>query len=364
MKPLSQRRFLDCLHADNELPSLSSGEWCSLLRVLRHKSLAASFYARHKSQLNRVPLKLKIALESAEKFAHAQHIQTLTQARKLKHTLDEHAIPFVFLKGAAYVVGKTANAQGRLMTDIDICVNKKDIKRVEEVLLAVGWEAKNMDEHDEKYYREWSHELPPMVHRTEGVALDVHHTLLPPVSGRTIDIENLIDSSAPPNEGVFAIPPKPWLIFHSSVHLLLNEEVDNGLRDLNDIYILLTSDNDSTLFADTALLFKEQGFEQEWKILVLLLVHYFSYKPQSLISNQDLSLRGKLKLYVVKRCLIPDTPFIENSSYSIARIINYFLGYTSKMPMTILLKQFSYKTYRATMKFVFGDFYFRPKSDN
>ena len=38
------------------------------------------------------------------------------------------------------------------------------LKDAEEMLLAAGWEWVKEDAYDDAYYRQWMHELPPMIH--------------------------------------------------------------------------------------------------------------------------------------------------------------------------------------------------------
>ena len=383
---LSKQKFIQAYCHLEGLDTLTLVEWNALVRVLRSRSLMASFYSRlinTHGKLNLlgekrvIPEIFENAFFSSITFAKAQHIQTRTQGYKLAKLLTRSNIPFAFLKGAAYVLGNTRNAEGRLMTDIDICVNANDIEKAEKLLVSVGFKAKNLDEHDEKYYREWSHEIPPLINEIEGVALDVHHTFIPPVSGRNISIKNLIEKLLNV-DNTFPIPPTEWLIFHSALHLVINEEVDNGLRDLTDIYLLLstkvthsqpeqvegteqtnTGIDAADIHTQTAQLFNEQKFQQEWCILNALLQEYFSYQHGEQ-KHHKLSLKSKVKLAVLKRAIIPNSEFITGSKYRTARLINYLMGYTSKMPTSILVKQFSYKLYRLCAKAIFGEYYFRP----
>ena len=107
-----------------EVEGLSQAQWYQLFRVLRHKSLAASFYFRliREGKENAIPQKLQAAFLSAVTFSEAQKRQVNVQLKKLCHLFSESEIEFVMLKGAAYVASDTVNCAGRLMSDIDICV--------------------------------------------------------------------------------------------------------------------------------------------------------------------------------------------------------------------------------------------------
>ncbi len=48
------------------------------------------------------------------------------------------------------------------------------------------------DPYDDLYYRQWMHELPPLVHGERGRMVDVHHTILPLTARPTPDAQALI----------------------------------------------------------------------------------------------------------------------------------------------------------------------------
>ena len=42
-----------------------------------------------------------------------------------------------------------------------------------------GWATTHHDPYDQRYYRRWMHELPPMLHIRRMTLLDVHHAIVP-----------------------------------------------------------------------------------------------------------------------------------------------------------------------------------------
>jgi hypothetical protein len=54
-----------------------------------------------------------------------------------------------------------------------------------------------MDPYDERYYREWIHELPPLRFPGRFLELDLHHTILPLTGRIQPDSAALLEASNP-----------------------------------------------------------------------------------------------------------------------------------------------------------------------
>lgn len=154
---------------------------------------------------------------------------------RIGQVLADECGPLVLLKGAAYVALDLPIAGGRLPSDLDILVPKDRIERAVELLRRDGWTEVDLDEHDQTYYREWSHEVPPMHHPAHAVELDLHHNILPPIARTRVDAARLLACIEP-------TPTAPWhalqpadLILHSAAHLFLDAEARLRLRDLVDL---------------------------------------------------------------------------------------------------------------------------------
>ena len=48
--------------------------------------------------------------------------------------------------------------------------------------MAHGWLRMKIDPYDDRYYRVWMHEIPPLRHRERKTEIDLHHTILPRTS--------------------------------------------------------------------------------------------------------------------------------------------------------------------------------------
>jgi hypothetical protein len=110
------------------------------------------------------------------------------------------------------------------------------------------------DEYDERYYREWMHELPPMQHNVRGGWLDVHHNLVPRTSRFYPDARSLLRRAVPISKtGYYSLAPADMLI-HSILHGFASGEFLNGFRDILDVHELITDLQD-----------RHEGFWQDFQ---------------------------------------------------------------------------------------------------
>jgi hypothetical protein len=146
----------------------------------------------------------------------------------------------LLLKGAAYAIADLPPAAGRLFGDIDILVPHPQLGQVEAALMLAGWHTQKQDDYDQRYYRRWMHELPPMTHIRRGTVLDVHHNLLPETARiRTQAAPILAAAQALADPPGLSIPANTDLVLHSACHLFHEGEWGHGLRDLVDLDALL-----------------------------------------------------------------------------------------------------------------------------
>ena len=162
--------------------------------------------------------------------------------RELDHiqwALEGLGVPVLLLKGASYVRLNLPAAQGRIFSDVDILVAKRHLGQAESALMLGGWLTGELDPYDRRYYREWSHEVPPMTHRRRGTTIDLHHALVMPTCRIQVDSEKMISEAVPVDvDGFWWRLRDEDMVLHAASHLMLNSEFDRGLRDLWDIDLL------------------------------------------------------------------------------------------------------------------------------
>lgn len=223
-------------------PGLSLTDWDLLLRQARRANLAGKLahLARAQGWLDELPAPVQPHLRSALLLSERQAQMLRREAGFLSQALAELAGPVVLLKGAAYALGGHAPAPGRMFTDIDLLLPAAQLPRAEIALMVHGWDFDPLDDYDQRYYREWMHELPPLHHRRRGTSLDVHHSLLPPTARTSLNTAALFDHPRPlpDHPGLFVLPPEDMLL-HSATHLFHEGELPNGLRDLFDLDALI-----------------------------------------------------------------------------------------------------------------------------
>lgn len=217
-------------------------DWERLIRAARHGTLSSriAWLASQHSLLAQLPEKIQFHFLSALQVSASQAISVNWEVSQLHKALGSVSIPFALLKGGAYIKGNFAAAPGRLLSDVDIMVPKEQLNDAERALYANGWFPTNINAYDQRYYREWMHELPPMQHLGRGTTLDLHHTILPPTALLKPDVAKIWAAAKPiENEpGVFVLSALDMLL-HSATHLFHDGELEHGLRDLVDIDALI-----------------------------------------------------------------------------------------------------------------------------
>ena len=217
------------------------GEWEQRLRLARRLRLLARLAASLEAQglLAALPPQVQRHLV-AELRLSQWRIQAMTWAlQRIGVTLGHLGQPLVLLKGAAYAGQGLAIAQGRLPSDVDILVPPAALAQAAATLQVAGWQQLALDEHDQRYYREWSHEVPPMHHPLHRIELDLHHNILPPVARTRVDVQLLLACLQPSAWPGWQVLHPLDQVLHSAAHLFQDSEARDRLRDLVDLDGLL-----------------------------------------------------------------------------------------------------------------------------
>jgi hypothetical protein len=187
-----------------------------------------------------VPPGLAGHLGGARRLLRSHRAEIQREVAFILKALEPLGVPIVLLKGSAYVMAGLPAAKGRLFSDVDILVPKSSLPEVENALMLAGWATTHHSTYDQHYYRKWMHELPPLVHIRRQTALDVHHAIVPETGRWRFSSAPLLADAVPlsGSEGLFVLAPTD-MVLHSMVHLLLNDELSHGLRDVSDLDLLL-----------------------------------------------------------------------------------------------------------------------------
>ncbi|MGX4641079.1 nucleotidyltransferase domain-containing protein [Massilia sp. SYSU DXS3249] len=222
------------------MATLEASEWELLLRQAGAAGLTATLcvLAEEQGLFETLPPAARRRLGWA-RTVWERHVQAVRfEIRQIKRALAGTGLPLLLLKGSAYLAAGLPAAGGRMFSDIDILVPKEGLPDVESQLMLHGWASTHHDAYDQRYYREWMHELPPMQHMRRGSAIDVHHAILPLTAAVRPDPALLRAAARPAGEGCRVLAPCD-MVLHSATHLFSEGEYHHGLRGLFDLHRLL-----------------------------------------------------------------------------------------------------------------------------
>ena len=223
------------------MAELTEAEWDDVLALARTSHLIGRLAddAQACGIADRAPSRVRAQFSAATALA-AHHGRTVRwELNRIERALQHLRIPILLLKGAAYVAAGLPAARGRLLSDIDIMVPRAALDGAEAALEEAGWRPIKLDPYDQRYYRTWMHELPPLVHSQRGTVVDLHHTILPPTSRLKPDPAQLWSAAQPLDAGPFHVLAPPDMVLHSAAHLFHDGDLRLSARELVGIADLL-----------------------------------------------------------------------------------------------------------------------------
>lgn len=337
--------YLKVFNDASLLSSFSERSLSEFFIFLRAANLLSifSYKIKRKQLLNLLPESFYWHIESNINYAERQFYQVEVEIDRIDLILKEAGITPVFLKGAAYNIEKVPSLVGRTMSDIDILVPSSDIKATEERLLSLGWQAKELDNYNEKYYREFAHEIPPLFDPITGTTLDIHHNIYLPVSGKAPD-ESLLRQNVVATANEKFVLEKHMQAIHTCLHLYWNEDVTCSLRDLYDFTCICKEYSSSCFWEEMTKTAQTMNLCSLVLDVLRLAEFFFELQypdnvKEQLSSNEDAfsKLRQSITLFVMKRAIIPNTRACKSFILDIFRILAYLRGHLLKMPLCVLV---------------------------
>lgn len=212
-------------------------QWERVLRLSRRLRLLGRLAESLEAVdlIARLPAPVARHLQAELRYSRWRTRLLLWGLERLPAMMGEPPYPLVLLKGAAYVVQGLPIASGRLPSDIDILVPREHLADAQRRLLAAGWAETALDDHDRRYYHEWSHEVPPMRHVLHGLELDLHHNILPPLAHTRVDMAPLLARLQPSQRAPWQVFHPQDQVLHSAAHLFHDSDARDRLRDLVDL---------------------------------------------------------------------------------------------------------------------------------
>jgi hypothetical protein len=225
---------------------LDASAWNGLLAAAKAERLVATLAWRVEGLA--IPRAVRPILKDAQRDAAREAQQALWEADRAAHALGPIGVRVVLLKGTAYAAAGLAAGQGRFIGDLDILVPREAMAEVERALIAAGWEWVKEDAYDDAYYRQWMHELPPLIHVERDRMIDVHHTILPLTARPRPDAAAMLAEAVPITGELYVLSAEDRVV-HAAAHMLADGDLQGGLRNLWDIHCLLTDADGEALAA-------------------------------------------------------------------------------------------------------------------
>jgi len=353
MSLIASRLLADTLTDPKRSAEYSPARWSQLIKQARAADLLGQLRARlaTANRLDAASPAARRHLDIAWELSLRHRAAVRWEAIHVRDALADLGVPVVLLKGSAYCIADSPAAIGRVFNDVDILVPRRALDAAEVRLIRAGWLPARVNDYDQRYYRNWMHELPPMEHKSRGTVLDVHHTIVPPTSGIVPDAASLIDHARPVADpelkGLSVLAPEDMVI-HSACHLFLGE-FHKGLRDLFDLHVL---------FEDFG---PRSGF---WERLVSRSIEAGLARPvldamqqaRRLFNTRiDVNAQALLEVraghpalpgvreWLFDQVLRPDHPLCRSAATGTARWLAYARSHWLRMPLPLLVYHLGYK---------------------
>ena len=336
--------LLAALKAPNALVEFDIKQWELLIRQARRTRLLPRIAVQTAEQgiTNEFPSKVAEIFKGAAYLAAENRRMITWEVACVRKALAQTGIPVILLKGAAYTVANLPPAAGRLAGDLDIMVPKARLADTEAALVAHGWRPIKFSDYDQRYYRTWMHELPPLKHEERKTVIDVHHTILPLTSRLHPDSEKLWQQSVEiPGTGMRMLGPQD-MVLHSAAHLFQDGDLAFAIRDLVDLVDLFDHFGAEPKFWRTLCTrAAEHNLERPLYYALrygekLLDLTVPEEVEQNIASFSPAGLVGKLMDRMVPNVLLPDHPDHPSSFRSRAASLLYPRSHWLRMPPLLL----------------------------
>ncbi len=320
--------------------------WDDALRQARAVRLLGAVAARLPPELWPQQPALRRRLASVLAVADANTRSVRWEAREVARALAPLNLPVVVLKGGAYVLRDLVAARGRLVTDLDILVPRDALDKVETKLRFAGWISGHHDAYDQRYYRQWMHELPPLQHAQRGTTLDVHHNILPLTARARPRAELLLAAMQPLPEVPLQTLAPADMVLHSISHLFFDGEWDHALRDLVDIDSLLRhygqGDGAAAFWAGLVPRAVELDLLRPLAYALRVVGELFATPvPADVLADSRAGLPNAGLQRLMQRLFInaamPDHASCRRARDGLARALLYVRGHYLRMPLHLLL---------------------------
>lgn len=330
------------------------GDWELVIRLARRLRLLARLAASLEAAdlTNRVPAQARRHLHAEQRLSAWRTAAMAWALQRIGASLAGRGYPLVLLKGAAYLGQGLPIAAGRLPSDIDILVPRAHLADAQARLAEDGWQELELDAHDQRYYREWSHEVPPMRHPAHRIELDLHHNILPPVARITVDADLLLARLQPSLWPAWQILDPVSQVLHSAAHLFMDSEARDRLRDLVDLDGLFRHfGTEPSFWVELPARARAMGLAEPLALAALFCRDWLG-TPIPLAAQESIAAQGPSawrRLWLratLDRILMPTDPD-QSGSWQQALAAMLFLArhHRNRMPLRLLVPHLLHKAY-------------------
>ncbi|MEM9253855.1 MAG: nucleotidyltransferase family protein [Pseudomonadota bacterium] len=332
--------------------ALEPRQWELIIAQARSTRLLAALAIQlnDRAMLERLDPRIGRHLESELLVADKQQRDLRFDCELLRRALATADLPLILLKGGAYITAGLPVGRGRLITDIDIIVPADQLDASETALNSAGWASAKVSAYDDRYYRAWGHEIPPLYNSERGTTLDLHHNILPPTAGPSVNASLLFENLQPISPGVFSLGHCDMVI-HSATHLFHEGEFHHGLRDLWDLDRMLRDFPRQDPNFWSGLLRRAEDLQ-----LTVSLSHGLRY-TQAVFNTpvpadvaeacvaQSMQLRRPLMDFLFRRAFRPPHPSCHLPLTGVALQLLYMRSHYLRMPIYMLLPHLARKAW-------------------
>ena len=332
-------------------------QWDLLIRQARRANVLAKLavFFEENAYFDVIPEQPRLHLKSAQIYAERFSISLAFEIACIEKALKEIPIALIFLKGAAYYIAANQAGKGRIFSDVDILVPEENLLEVERALISAGWMTNTIDPYDQKYYRQWMHEIPPLRHLKRQTSIDVHHNILPKTTRFCPDANKLLANIVKvPGKNSWVLAPEDRVL-HSATHLFHEGEFAQGFRDLLDLDLLLKEFSTQENFW-VLLLQRADELKQNIPLYYALrYTHKILQTPvpeQVLKSSQQQSpnrVSATLMDALFLRALMPDHESCNDRWTGLARWLLFVRSHWLKMPVYLMVPHLLRKAFRRVL---------------
>lgn len=341
-----QALLLECLRKPKSAARLTDHEWPPLIQMARASKLLAHLGGtlERSGIIRHLPAKAVQHFKAANVIADYRKRLALWELNRLWRALLDRDVEIAVLKGGAYFLSELPMAEGRLVADVDLLVDRGQLERTEKALIENGWRTLKLDAYDQRYYREWMHEIPPMRHRERLIEVDVHHTILPLTSRLRPDPALLLRDAIDVGRYGFKVLAPCDMVLHSCAHLFHDSALNDTLRDLVDLDQLFRHFSRQ----DTAFWIKLAERARELQLRrPLFYACRFTQRllntpiPDEIWSELNPDAPSVWVRYMMDRlvplALLPEHPDYPSKTVAIARWLLYVRSHYLRMPLRLLI---------------------------